>query len=97
MNEGFKFQIINEDGKPIECELLSLLPNHEDEDSPYIAYTDFDTSKGYKILCGQLIEKDGNYTINKIDDDVIIDELKSKISEDMIKLIEENKEALGDE
>jgi hypothetical protein len=97
MNEGLTFQIINEEGKPIECELLSLLPNPEDENSPYIAYTDFDTSKGYKILCGQLVENEEGYTINKIEDDVIIDELKAKISDDMLRVIEENKEALGDE
>lgn len=97
MSEGLKFQIINENGQKIECELLSLLPNPEDENSPYIAYTDFDISNGYRILCGQLVENNEGYTINKITDDYIIDELKTKVSDDIVKVIEEYKEASGDE
>lgn len=92
MNKGIKFQIINNEGKTIDCEIITLMPNPEDEDSPYIVYTDFETKDGYKLLCGQLIENEDGYTINKIEDDYIIDELKAKLSEDLIELLEDYKE-----
>lgn len=96
MTENIKFQIIK-DGKTIDCEIISLLPNPEDENSPYIVYTDFDTSNGYKLLCGQLIEDEEGYIINKITEDYIIDELKTKLNDDIVQLLEENKGAFGNE
>lgn len=86
------FQITDADGTIINCEIISLVPNPDNSESPYIIYTDFKTENGYKILCGQLIETDGVYTINKITDDTVIDYLKEHLSEEMINQIEMYKE-----
>ena len=72
------FQIIDENGNLINCEIICIVPNEEDSTSSYIVYTDFKTENGYKLLCGELKETDGSYTINKITDDTIIDLLKDK-------------------
>ena len=91
--DNMKFNIIGEDGKEIPCEIISLLPNEEDPTSPYIIYTDFKTDRGYKLLCGQLIEENDSYTINKIEDDNIIEQLKDTLTDDMLKIIEDNEGA----
>ena len=87
--ENIKFQIIDNKGKKIDCEIISLVPNAEEPNNPYIVYTDFNTDQGYKLLCGQLIEGKDGYTINKIEEDYIIDMLKDKLCDDLIKLTEE--------
>jgi hypothetical protein len=87
-----KFAIIDDAGNEIECEIIKLIPNHENEEEPYIIYTDFNVENGYKMLCGQLIEKDGIYTINKIKEDYIIDYLKEELSDEMIAQLQIFKE-----
>ena len=84
-----RFNIIDEYGKQIECEIISLLQNKEEPSNPYIVYTDFKTNDGYKLLCGQLIENNNSYTINKIEDDSIIEELKDTLTEDLLKQFKE--------
>ena len=88
------FQIIDENGNLINCEIICIVPNEEDSTSSYIVYTDFKTENGYKLLCGELKETDGSYTINKITDDTIIDLLKEHISEEMAELIDSYKDGV---
>ncbi len=88
------FQIIDENGNLINCEIICIVPNEEDSTSSYIVYTDFKTENGYKLLCGELKETDGSYTINKITDDTIIDLLKEHLSEEMAELIDSYKDGV---
>ena len=53
------------------------------------------TENGYKLLCGELKETDGSYTINKITDDTIIDLLKEHLSEEMAQLIDSYKDGIA--
>ena len=95
MNDN-KFEIIDDQGNRIECEIIKLVPNHENELEPYIIYTDFKIENGYKILCGKLIEKNGVYTLNKIEEDYIIDYLKDELSDEIIAQLEKYKENNND-
>ena len=88
---AIKYKIID-NGKEIECEIIKIIPNYEEEDKPYIIYTDFKFNNGYKLLCGKLIEQNGIYTINKIEEDYIIDYLKEELSDEIINQIEILKE-----
>ena len=83
-----KFEIIDDQGNKIQCEIIKLVPNNEDEEKPYIIYTDFKN----RILCGMLIEENGVYTVNKIEEDYIIDYLKDELSDELIKELERYKE-----
>ena len=87
-----KFEIIDDKGNKIQCEIIKLVPNDEDSEKPYIIFTDFE-----EILCGKLIEKDGIYTVNKITEDYIVDYLKEQLSDEIIKELERYKELTNNE
>ena len=87
-----KFEIIDDKGNKIQCEIIKLVPNDEESEKPYIIYTDFE-----EILCGKLIEKDGVYTVNKITEDYIVDYLKEQLSDEIIKELERYKELTNNE
>ena len=83
-----KFEIKDNQGNTIQCEIVKLVPNNEDEEKPYIIYTDFKNG----LLCGMLIEEDGEYTINRIEEDYIVDYLKEELSDEIAKELEKYEE-----
>ena len=85
-----KFKLTDQNGNIVECEIIKVVPNNEEPDKPYIIYTDFIPE--HEILCGMLIEENGYYTVNKIEEDYIVDYLKDELSDELIKEVERLKE-----
>lgn len=82
------FHIFREDGKSIDCQIVSIINNPSDINNPYIIYTD--DSKD-TLLCGQLIEVCGVYTINNIKDNSVLEILKENLTNDILRLLDEFK------
>ena len=80
--ENIKFNIIDENNQTIECEIVSLIPDYENENNAYIIYTDFKDET--KLLASHLVELEDGYIMEKIDKPEIIDQLKKELSDDLL-------------
>ena len=80
--ENIKFNIIDENNQTIECEIVSLIPDYENENNAYIIYTDFKDET--KLLASHLVELEDGYIMERIDKPEIIDQLKKELSDDLL-------------
>ena len=80
--ENIKFNIIDENNQTIECEIVSLIPDYENENNAYVIYTDFKDET--KLLASHLVELEDGYIMEKIDKPEIIDQLKKELSDDLL-------------
>lgn len=83
---------VEENGENIKCDIISMIPGDNDNET-YIAFTDYKKDgNDYCVKYAKIIRSGEEYSIEEFDDDVILEELMSKMNEDIIKFVNENME-----
>ena len=75
---------VEKDGENIKCDIVSMIKGENDNET-YVAFTDYKEKdgKGYLQYAKIVKLEDGNYSIEKFDDEQILEELKNKVNDDI--------------
>ena len=59
--EDLSFEVVNDDGLEVECDILSIVPNEENKNEPFVVFTDYmlDENDEFVLQFGKVIEEDG--------------------------------------
>lgn len=80
---------VEQDGENIKCDIVSMIKGSNDNET-YVAFTDY---KDHYLQYAKIIKtEEGNYLIEKFDDESIINELKNKVSDDISTFVGNNME-----
>lgn len=83
--EDLSFNIINDKGIEVICDITAVIPNPINPDEPYVMYTDYmlDENDEFRTMYGKVIEVNDEFKLQVIDDVSII-EMIDKLSKDEI-------------
>ena len=83
--EDMSFKIMNEDNQEITYDIMSVIPNENDPDSPYVQFTDYmlEEDDDFIMQYGQIIKNGEEYSLKVITDKTIIDRIKFDLQEEV--------------
>ena len=83
---------VEKNGQKIKCDIISMIPGESDNET-YIAFTDYiEDENGPSIQYAKVVKYDNNYSIEEFDDEIILEQLRDKMNDDIIKFYKENME-----
>ena len=87
--EDLSFSIINDQGIEVECDILSIVPNLENNDEPFVVFTDYmlDDNDQFVLQYGKVIEENGEYILKVIDDDKVINVIKESLTDEVVSYV----------
>lgn len=83
--ENMSFKAEDEDGNLITYDILSVVPNEEDEESPYVIFTDYmlEDDDDFIMQYGKIIKQGDDFAVQPIFDKLLIDRIKVE-SQDVV-------------
>ena len=89
--DDLSFTIKNDKNEDIVCDIISVVPNDENEEEPYVVFTDYmlDSNNDFIMQYGKVIEIDGNFILKTINEEAIIDKIKNALNDDIISYVNE--------
>lgn len=80
---------VNKDGVDLTCDVLSVVPNEENENEPYVVFTDYllDENNEFILQYGKVIEVEGEYVLKNIEDETIIEKIKNALNDDVVNYV----------
>ena len=90
--DDLSFEMVNDDGIEVICDILEVVPNNLNDDEPYVIYTDYmlDENNGFKRYYGKLIKVDGEFVLKRIKGTNLINEIIQLSNDPVVKYV--NKE-----
>jgi len=94
--DDLSFTVKGLNGEDVICDIVSIVPNNNDSNQPFVVYTDYmlDENKEFILQYGKIIEIDGEYVLRKVTDEESIDKIKEGLKDDIVnyvnKQIEQN-------
>ncbi len=90
--EDLSFNIINKDGIEVTCDITCVIPNEENEEEPYVIFTDYSLDDNDEFIeqYGKIVEVDGDYVLKVITDENLIKKIKTDAEDEIVKYV--NKE-----
>ncbi len=87
--ENLSFDVLDDKGNKIKCDIISVVPNEENDKESYVVFTDYmlDENDEFVMQYGKVIEENGEYTLEKIDDPKIIDLIKDSLKDEIVKFV----------
>ena len=87
--ENLSFDVLDHKGNKIKCDIISVVPNEENDKESYVVFTDYmlDENDEFVMQYGKVIEENGEYTLEKIDDPKIIDLIKDSLKDEIVKFV----------
>lgn len=89
MND-LSFYVNDNNGNSIKCDIISMIPGENDNET-YVAFTDYiDINNEPSIKYAKIVKYLDDYSIEEFDDENILEQLRNKMSEDIMNYIKEN-------
>ena len=87
--KDLSFDVVNDDGIEVQCDILSIVPNEDNKNEPYVVFTDYmlDENDEFVLQFGKVIEENGEYKLQKINDTEIIKEIRSQLTDDVVSYV----------
>lgn len=87
--KNLSFDVLDDKGNKIKCDIISVVPNEENDKESYVVFTDYmlDENDEFVMQYGKVIEENGEYTLEKIDDPKIIDLIKDSLKDEIVKFV----------
>ena len=87
--KDLSFTVKNEDGEEIICDVLSVVPNEENKNEPYVVFTDYllDDNDEFILQFGRIIEDNGEYKLLGIEDKEIIKEIRNQLGDSVVSYV----------
>ncbi|MBQ6135163.1 MAG: hypothetical protein IJI60_02475 [Bacilli bacterium] len=88
-NKDLSFDIKTQDGEEMTCDILSVVPNEENKNEPYIVFTDYllDENDEFILHFGKIMERDGEYQLLGIEDIKTIQRIKEQLSDEIVSRV----------
>ena len=76
--EDLSFITKDENGEELINDITAVVPNINNSEEPYVVYTDYLLTKTnkFRILISELVEVEGDYILQDINDEEKIEEIK---------------------
>ena len=87
--EDLSFEIKNEDGLEVECDILSIVPNEENKNEPFVVFTDYmlDENDEFVLQFGKVVEENGNYLLEKVEDKDTVMKIREQLTDDIVSYV----------
>ena len=87
--KDLSFDVVNDDGIEVQCDILSIVPNKENKNEPYVVFTDYmlDENDEFILQFGKVMEEDGEYKLQKETDTNIIKEIRQQLKDDIVSYV----------
>lgn len=87
--EDLSFDVLDDNGNTVKCDILSVVPNEENKDETYVVFTDYmlDENDEFILQYGKVIENNGEYSLETINDPKIIDLIKDSLNDEIVKYV----------
>ena len=87
--EDLSFTIKNDDGEDVICDIISVVPNEDKQDEPYVVFTDYmlDSNDEFVMQYGKVIEVDGEFVLKTINDENVVNKIKEALSDDIVSYV----------
>ena len=87
--DDLSFTTINEDGLEVICDIKAVIPNPDNDDEPFVKYTDYSLGENQKFnyYYGKLIEDDGDYALKNITDKEVLDRIKTLENDEVVQYV----------
>lgn len=89
--EDLSFTVTNDDGIEVECDILSVVPNEDNKEEPYVVFTDYmlDEDDEFSLQFGKIVEENGEYALKSINDPAIIKLIREQLTDDIVSYVNE--------
>ena len=90
--EDLSFTTVNKDGIEMICDILTVVPNPENKEEPYVIYTDYtlDDNDEFVNSYGKIVEDNGEFVLRTITDEKTINIIMREAEDEVVKYV--NKE-----
>ena len=87
--KDLSFDVINEDGVELTCDVLSVVPNEDNADEPYVVFTDYllDDNDEFSLQFGKLIKNNEEYQLQRVEDSNVISKIRDQLTDDIVKYV----------
>lgn len=87
--KDLSFNTITENGTEIQCDILSIVPNEENKNEPYIVFTDYmlDEDGEFVLQFAKMVEEDGQYRLEKVVEKDIIVNIREQLTDDIVSYV----------
>ena len=89
--ENLCFDIINDEGLEVTCDITAVIPNLDNRDEPYVMYTDYmlDENDNFVTYYGQIIEENGQSKLKRIVDQETINKIIELSKDEVVSYVNE--------
>lgn len=87
--EDLSFTVKDEDGNDVICDIISVVPNENNSEEPYVVFTDYmlDEDNEFVMQYGKVINENGEYSLQSVEDPKEIDLIKDSLKDDIIQTV----------
>ena len=87
--EDLSFTVKDEDGNDVICDIVSVVPNENNSDEPYVVFTDYmlDEDDEFVLQYGRVVKENGEYILHSVEDPKEIDLIKDSLKDDIVKTV----------
>ena len=87
--EDLSFNIINDDGLEVICDITAVIPNIENSEEPYVTYTDYmlDEHDEFVTYYGKIIMENDIPKLERIIDHDLIYKIKRLANDEIVKYV----------
>ncbi len=89
--EDLSFTVKNSEGNDVICDIVSVVPNNNNPDEPYVVFTDYmlDENDEFVMQYGKVIEVDGDFVLKTVEDSNVIEMIKEALTDDIVSYVNE--------
>lgn len=89
--EDLSFTVKNSEGNDVICDIVSVVPNNDNPDEPYVVFTDYmlDENDEFVMQYGKVIEVDGDFVLKTVEDSNVIEMIKEALTDDIVSYVNE--------
>lgn len=89
--EDLSFDMVNNEGIEVTCDITSVIPNLENNDEPYVTYTDYmlDENDNFVTYYGKIISENGQPMLKQVNDKETIDKIIELSKDEVVKYVNE--------
>jgi hypothetical protein len=89
--EDLSFDIVNDEGLEVTCDITAVIPNPDNSEEPYVTYTDYmlDENDNFKTSYGQIITENNETKLKVIKDTETINKIIELSNDEIVKYVNE--------
>ena len=87
--EDLSFEMINDEGMEVICDITAVIPDPENSNEPYVTYTDYllDENDNFKNYYGKVVVENGQPVLREIKDIETINKIIELSNDEVVKYV----------